>query len=201
MNNYICVNNQKIALTEEQIAQIVAAQAAGSVKLAEVPVGDTVKIGDHEMVVLHQSGEETSLIRKELLPDCQFGKNNNYDGSYVDEECNAFSDEIASVVGEDNMIRHTVDLTTDDGLKDYGQVQRLASLLTADQYRRFVEVLDMHKPNEWWWLATAHSTERHGNDVWAKCVSPSGDFDLVDFIYDLGVRPFCILKSNIFVSK
>jgi hypothetical protein len=37
-----------------------------------------------------------------------------------------------------------------------------------------VEILDKFKPDRWWWLATAHSTERHGNSSWAKCVSPSG---------------------------
>ena len=95
-----------------------------------------------------------------------------------------------------------MDLTSEDGLKDYGCIQRRASLLTADMYRHFVGILDLHKLNEWWWLATAHSTKRHENDRWAKCVSPSGGINNV--IYGNvgnGVRPFCILKSTIFVSK
>ena len=201
MKNYICVNNQKIELTQEQVDMIIAAQLQ-NIKLASVAVGDTVKIGSHEMVVIEQSGDTTALIRKELLPDRQFGANNNYDGSYVDDACNEFAKEISSAVGEDNLVLHVVDLTSDDGLKDYGQVQRAASLLTADQYRRYVEVLDEHKPDAWWWLSTAYSTARHENDLWVKCVSPSGNVS-GDCYYsrDGGVRPFCILKSNIFVSK
>lgn len=202
MKNYICVNDKKIELTQEQVEQIAAAYGQKDVQLADVAVSDTVKIGNHEMVVLEHSGYTTALIRKDLLPDRQFGKNNNYAGSYVDEVCNEFAKEIGAAVGEENLVLHTVDLTTDDGLKDYGKVQRLASLLTCDQYRRYVEILDEHKPDAWWWLATAYSTEKHDNDRWVKCVSPSGIIDRVSYgRIDFGVRPFCILKSNIFVSK
>lgn len=202
MNNYIIINNQKIELTDEQVERIVAAHSTSATELSGVAVGDTVKIGTHEMVVLEHASAATVLIRKNLLPDMQFGKTNNYDGSYADEACNKFANEIAALVGEDSMLLLQVDLTSDDGLKDYGTVERRASLLTADQYRRYVEVLDQHKPDDWWWLATAYSTPAHDNTRWVKCVSPSGYlyFNGYDYV-DYGVRPFCILKSNIFVSK
>jgi hypothetical protein len=63
-----------------------------------------------------------------------------------------------------------------------------------------VDVLDLHNPKKYWWLATPHSTKRHENDKWVKCVSPSGFIDIGYFYNDYGVRPFCILKSDIFVS-
>ena len=109
--------------------------------------------------------------------------------------------EICTAVGEDNVVSHTVDLTSDDGLKDYGKVERRCSLLTADMYRRYIDILDKFKPDSWWWLATPHSTKRHENDSWVKCVSPSGFIFYGGFYFrGSGVRPFCILKSNIFVS-
>ena len=131
-----------------------------------------------------------------------FGKHNRYEGSNVDAECNKFADEIAAMVGAENLVEYTVDLTSDDGLKDYGKIRRRASLLTGDRYRRYVEILDKHKIDKWWWLATPHSTEKHGYAAWVKCVAPSGGIygDGCDRDND-GVRPFCILKSNIFVSK
>ena len=201
MNNCIIINGQEIKLTKEQIAQIVAAHSSGSVKLADVAVSDTVKIGEHVFVVLDHAGDATLLLRKDLLPDKQFGENNNYNGSFVDEACNAFADEIVALVGEGNVLLHTVDLTSDDGLKDYGEIQRKASLITADMYRRYVDVLDEHKPGDWWWLATPHSTARHENENWAKYVSPSGCISRGYCSIGRGVRPFCILKSSIFVSK
>ena len=94
-----------------------------------------------------------------------------------------------------------MDLTSDDGLKDYGSICRKASLLTADLYRRYVQILDTCKPSAWWWLATPYSTPAHESSTWIKCVAPAG-FIFYDYFYiDFGVRPFCILNSNIFVSN
>ena len=203
MQNYICINNQKIELTEEQIAQIVAAHTAGSVKLADVTVSDIVKIGSYEMIVLEQFGSQTALILKDLyVEESEFAdENNKYDGSYVDEKCQEFAQDLANIVGWDNVVLHEVDLTSDDGLKDYGTVERRASLITAEMYRWYVEILDTVKLEKWWWLATPHSTQRHGNNSWVKCVSPSGFICYDGYGSGNGVRPFCILKSNIFVSN
>ncbi len=174
----------------------------GRVRLSEVAVGDTVKIGAHEMIVLEHLEEGTALIRKALLEDgAEFGKNNNYAGSNLEAICNEFAEEIAGIVGSSNVILHELDLTSDDGLKDYGRVYRKASLLTAEQYRRYVETLDKHKLDAWWWMATPFSTPAHEDADWMKCVSPAGLLCSDDCYYCYGVRPFCILKSNIFVSN
>jgi hypothetical protein len=119
----------------------------------------------------------------------------------VEDICNEFAEELAGIVGADNVLLHDVDLTSDDGLKDYGVVKRRVSLLTADMYRQFVDILDEHKIDAWWWLATPYSTPRHEHTIWVKCVSPSGGIDFGSYSDVRGVRPFCILNSNIFVSK
>ena len=202
MKNYISINGQKTELTEEQVQQIKASFGLESVRLSSVSVGDTVKIGDYELIVLEQSEDTTALICKDFIETCIFGDSNNYDGSKVDKLCNKFATELAKLIGEDNVIQHIVDLTADDGLKDYGSVKRFASLLTTDLYRRYVYTLDKFKPDAWWWLATPYSTPTHEHTSWVKCVSPSGNIHLDSYFYDGdGVRPFCILNSNIFVSK
>ena len=202
MKNYICINNQKVELTDAQIEQLRSGFGLPAVKLQDLAPGDTFKLGEHEFIVLEHCGEDTAVIRKHLLTEeLAFGKNNNYNGSDVETRCNAFAVEIASIIGEDNVLLHTVDLTSDDGLKDYGMVERFASLLTADRYRRYVEILDQHPIKVYWWLATAYSTPRHDDEAWVKCVSPSGRIYHDRYRNDIGVRPFCILKSHIFVSK
>ncbi len=169
--------------------------------LSNIEKAKTFKIGKYEFFVLEQLGDKTAVLLKGLLhEDEEFGSNNNYDGSNVDKLCNDFAREIEEIVGADNLIEHTVDLTSDDGLKCYGSINRKASLLTAEQYRKYVYIIDEHKLDEWWWLATAFSTAKHNDTNWIKCVSPLGrvyDFNCDDYF---GVRPFCILKSNIFVS-
>ena len=170
--------------------------------LSDIPAGEIIKIGKYEFVVLEQMGTETAVILKNLLEEeMTFGSSNHYNGSNVDKACCEFESMIAGIVGEENLVDHVVDLTSDDGLKDYGTITRRVSSLTAELYRKYVEILDKYKPESWWWLATPFSTKRHDNDRWAKCVSPSGclrggDYDFIDY----GVRPFCILKSTIFVS-
>ena len=202
MKNYISLNGTKIELTAEQVAEMQKSLGIGQVKLKDIPVGEPFKIGDYELVVLEHSEETTAVILKELLhKDKQFGKNNNFENSNADKLCQEFGKKLSAIIGEENLIEHTVDLTSDDGLKDYGSIKRKMSLLTANLYRRYVEILDKHKIKAWWWLATAHSTPTHDSSSWVKCVSPVGDTNSLNYDFNFGVRPFCILNSNIFVSR
>ena len=202
MENQICLNGQTIDLSANQLAQIKRILAEPERRLSDLAAGEICKIGNHEFVVLEQLGDTAAMIRKDFLAEeSEFGNNNNFPGSTVDKICAKFAVELAGLVGEENLVAHTVDLTSDDGLKDYGEIERKVSLLTADMYRQYVEVLDEHNPGEYWWLATPHSTEKHGNSNWVKCVSPSGYFNDYFCNFVGGVRPFCILKSHIFVSN
>lgn len=204
MQNFINVGGQQIELTQEQMEKLVADMGIKiqTKTLAECQNGEIVRIGGFEMVVLEQRDGETALILKDLYgEDTVFGENNNYVGSAVDKRCQEFEKALAECVGEDNIVSHTVDLTSNDGLKCYGITERKVSSLTADLYRKYVDILDTVKPDRWWWLATPWSTARHENDRWNLCVAPSG-FIRIDRCGndDVGVRPFCILKSSIFVS-
>ena len=143
-----------------------------------------------------------TVILKDLLHESEsFGENNNYNDSNVDKLCVEFGEKIETLVGKENLVEHTVDLTADDGLKCYGSIKRKISLLTAQMYRKYVYTLDKHPIKSWWWLATAYSTKKHDDASWVKCVSPSGYVSNDDYDDNFGVRPYCILKSNIFVSK
>ena len=200
----LTLDGKAVTLTEAQDAQLRSLLAKEPVELATLHPGNTFMVGNHEMVVLeHFVDGGTAAIRRELLRESmQFGSSNNYDGSDVDKVCCKFAEELAALVGEENLLEHEVDLTSDDGLKDYGVVKRKASLLTCDRYRRWVETLDLHKIDSWQWLATPYTTPSHENDRWGKCVAPSGliGLDVCDYD-DYGVRPFCIFKSSIFGSS
>ena len=171
-------------------------------RLEELKPGEHFRVGPHQFMVLEQGDGGTSVILNDLLRDgVEFGRTNNYAGSNADKICMEFADELSFRVGEDNLIDHVVDLTSDDGLKDYGCVPRRASLLTCEQYRKYVGILDKKRIAKWWWLATAWTTPTHGSSVGCKCVSPSGNICYGGcYYYRSGVRPFCIFKSSIFVS-
>ena len=203
MKNFICINGQNIELTEKQVKEIQQSFGISNLALGNIPVGETFKIGEYEFIVLEHSKETTAVIMKNLLENSvTFGKTCDFKTSNVKGILSKFADKISGIIGANNLITHTVDLTSNDGLKDYGKTKEKISLLTADLYRRYVEILDKHKLSKWWWLATPYSTPKHGYDNLTLCVAPSGYVDrTINYYYDYGVRPFCILNSNIFVSK
>ena len=201
--NYLCLNGQKIELTKEQLAKI-RDSVVKKTKLSEKAVGEIATIGNYEYIVLEQNNfiGATSLLMKDLLEDdVKFGESADFKTSNVKKILDKFALELEKEVGSDNVIEHTVDLTSDDGLKDYGNTTAKVSLLTCDLYRKFVYVIDKFKLDKWWWLATPFSTPTHDYDKAVKCVSPRGSIDGSSYGCTInGVRPFCILNSNIFVS-
>ena len=200
MKNYICINGKKAELTEEQLCAL--GICIKEKKLADIAVGETFKAGDHEFIVLEHDNGNTAVLLKDILCKMAFGKDNNdYRKSDVKSYLEKFAKEMTAIIGEENLVKHKVDLTSDDGLKDYGEIEELVSLLTAEKYRKYVNIIDKYKPNCWWWLSTPYSTKTHDNASWVKCVSPLGiiyDYYFSDNYF--GVRPFCIFKSDIFVS-
>lgn len=201
--NYLCLNGQKIELTKEQIAKI-RDSVVKKTRLSEKEVGEIVTIGEYEYIVLEQNKfiGTTSLLMKELLEDdVNFGDTADFKTSNVKKLLDKFALELEKEVGKDNVIEHTVDLTADDGLKDYGTTTAKVSLLTCDLYRKFVYIIDKFKLDVWWWLVTPFSTPKHDYEKLVKCVSPRGSIRGGNFSFNgYGVRPFCILNSNIFVS-
>lgn len=209
MENYICLKGRKTELTEDQARMLLGQtpdpreNIEGRIKLEEKAVGSIATVVDgEEFIILEQLPGWTAVLRKDLLPELsQFGDSNNYSKSNVRKILNEYAATLEEKLGAGSLLEHSVDLTADDGLKDYGSVMAKASLLTAEQYRKHVLTLDLYKPNEWWWLATALSTPTHDETEWVRCVSPSGVINYDRYRNGIrGVRPFCILKSDIFVS-
>ncbi len=199
LKNYLCINGKKTELTEKQLKQLgisvepIATMTDG---------GKIAKIGDYEFIVLKDNGDTVELLLKDTLCDKVFDSDcNNFAESNLRDYLEDFADKLAELVEEDNIVEHTVDLTADDGLKCYDCCDCRVSILTAQMYRENVYVIDKYKIDKWWWLATAYSTPKHDCKMWVKCVSPFGVIHFINCNYDYGVRPFCILKSNIFVSK
>lgn len=197
MKNYLCINGKTIELTEEQV-KILAKDTETKISIEN----DTFKVGKYEFIVLKKDDEgAVHALLKNSLYDSEFGENNNdFRESIVKKKLEEFADEIEKILGKGALLEHTVDLTADDGLKDYGTTTSKMSLLTADMYREHVYKIDEHKLDDWWWLATPCSTKTHDWNTAVKCVAPSGNIGINIYGDDFGVRPFCIFNSNIFVS-
>ncbi len=208
MDNYLKLNGKKIKLTPEQVEEMEESFVTTRTELGSIPVGDTFKVGDLEFVVLehreYNPGNcETCIILKDFWKTAQFDSNfNDYKESAIRKDLNNnFYKELSALVGSGNIVKHTVDLTADDGLTEYEDCEDNISLLTCDMYRKYVYILKKYNPEKWWWLATAYSTKSNDYTHTVRVVDDVGA--LVSYVcnFNIGVRPFCILKSNIFVSK
>lgn len=164
--------------------------------------GETFTVGDMEFIKFPSVNGMTPVVMKDIAFRSAFGDNNDFKESLVLRRMEKeILPKVIEAVGVENLRPIKTDLTALDGLKDYGEAESLISLVTLDFYRANTAVFDEHNVDCWWWLATPWSTPSH-NDGWCVlCVSPSGCLGNGHCYFNgLGVRPFCILESHIFVS-
>ena len=170
-----------------------------TVRLADIPEGSSFRIGEFEFIKLEDFWYATAVILKDFATKMEFGERNDYSKSEVRKYLNNdFLKRLEEVVGADNILKHEVDLTANDGLKDYGSVRDKVSLITVDNYRKYREFLPGY--GDWWWTATPYSCESNGYTSIVCYVYGSGTLDWDGCDYSNGVRPFCIFSSSIFVS-
>ena len=103
--------------------------------------------------------------------------------------------------GSENLVEHITDVFSVD-VQKYDSYTGKVRLLTFDEARKYNELIVNEELPRWYWSMTPWSTKKRGWDYSVSVVSPSGYFfGNYGCNYYLGVRPVCILKSNIFVSK
>lgn len=207
-NNVNVINNvgKDVVVTvnnKDGSTQIIIDLAGNKVELSTLNPGDIFKVGSVEYIVLeHFDNGTTGIIRKELLEEnMKFDSDNN---NWKTSDIRKFLNEnylkiLNSSFGEDNIVEHTVDLLSLDGLDDYKTSTDKVSLLTIDQYRKYRKILGENKDN-WWWLSTPDSTPSGYGSGDVQYVGSSGYVSFHWYSGVKGVRPFFILKSSIFVS-
>ena len=164
--------------------------------------GATFNLAGFEFIKFPSVNGETPIVMRDYAFISTFGDNNDLRSSDVLKKLQTdVLPKIIEAVGEENVCTFKTDLTTLDGLKPYGVMESKISLPTIDFYRANGEIFSKYKPSRWCWLATPDSAKPNDAPNWILCVSPSGIISYVFYFGDFGVRPFCILKSNIFVSK
>ena len=176
-----------------------------AVKVSSLNPGDVFKDRDGEeyIVLEHPEDGRTAVLKKGLLEEMQFGSSNDWRDSYIRQELNStYLRSLEEKFGEENILAHTVDLFSMDGLDDYGKCQDKASILTADEYRRYRKALE--KANgaavgDWWWLCTPDSTPSGDGSLYVRFVGSSGALSSYAANGSLAVRPFFILDSSTLV--
>lgn len=113
-------------------------------------------------------------------------------GDFLEELAGAGADKEA-------FVPIVLDLTSDDGLDDYGTDSAKIGLITDQMYRAFRKIIP--KASEDYWTCTPFSTERNGYKSFVRYVYTSGALNYYSACRgSRGVRPLCALKSDILVS-
>ena len=200
------MSSKALDMARELVKQLEEAEKKNKVRLSELKPGETFKIGEHDFIVLDQdeSSQTTKVISKGFMAeDVIFDKNTkDYNKSNIKKMIEAdIQPIIEKAVGAENLIKHTVSLISVDMQHKYEDCVCKVRPITFDEAREFNDFLVNKNLNDWWWTCTPWSTKERGWEYLITVVSPSGS--ILDDRYDIrsGVRPFCILKSHIFVSK
>ena len=196
--------SKALEMARELVKQLEEAEKANKVQLSELNPGDTFKVGEHDFIVLEQCDGATKVISKDFMSeDIVFDEDTrDYRKSNLKKIIESdIQPIIEAELGADNIVEHTVDLTSVDMQHEFGPCTCKVRPITFDEARKYNDLLANNNLDDWWWTCTPWSTESRNRKYSVTVVAPSGY--VIDGICDGdgGVRPVCILKSNIFVSK
>lgn len=193
-----------LELAKKLVAAIEKEDQKNKVMLKDIPVGGKFDTGIGRFIVLEQKENYTAVITEDLYrEDVKFDDDcTDYKKSPLRELCegeilNEFSDEF----GEENICTNEAGLVTVDGQEVFGKLLTKVRPLTFDEAREYNDLLVNKGLTDWYWTCTSWSTKERGWEYSVAVVSPSGGINYSNYDGSRGVRPVCILKSNIFVSK
>lgn len=162
--------------------------------IKDVENGSKLKFGKIEFVKLDNTCGGSLCLATDVLFKDHFaeGNKNNWATSSLRQKLTGV---IGNYIDKNALVSFDRDLTTDDGMTDYGHITDIVSLLTCDEYRKYRKFI----PNcgKWHWTITADSLEyscivrRVGSD---GSLSNGSAYGLG------GVRPLCVLKSGTIVE-
>ena len=198
------MNNKEILQKAKELVELLEKQEkTGKVALSTLKRGDVFQTtGKRKYKVLEQYGDTVKIISLDLVKEnVKFGDNTDYNKSNVKKLCDTeILKDFEEEFGAENIEKHTVDIITADGQK-VGCTECKIRPITFDEAREYTDITPNKDLGDWYWTLSPWSTEERGWKSSYAVVSPSGDFSYGNFYYVVGVRPACILKSNIFVSK
>lgn len=198
------MNNSEILKKAKELVELLEKQEKSCrVRLSELNPGDIFQTtGKRKYKVLEQYGDTTKIISLDLMKkNVEFGESTDYKKSNVKKLCDIeILKDFEEEFGAENIETHTADIITADGQK-VGSVKCKIRPITFDEVRRYTDITPNPCLNDWYWTLSPWSTKERGWGRSVAVVSPSGYFGSYVYFIGFGVRPVCILKSNISVSK
>lgn len=179
-----------------------------SIKLFQVRPGEHFIHDGVEYVKLDEAAGATFVLGVEAtLKNVQFESDdaeredhNNYIGSNLEREGIRWLREQHPDTF-DAVVERPIDLTTMDGMTDYGVPLASVRALTIDEYRKYRHLIPL--TDDPYWLATGWTTKRspYSDAYYAYCVYTGGALGNCSvYLARFAARPALYLKSSILVS-
>lgn len=198
------MNNKEILQKAKELVELLEKQEeADKVALSMLKRGDVFQTtGKRKYKVLEQYGDTTKIISLDMVKEnVEFGDTSDYKTSKVKKLCDTeILKDFEKEFGEENIETHTAAIITVDGQK-LVTVDCKIRPITFDEAREYTDITPNNDLNDWYWTLSPWSTEERGWSKSLTVVSPAGNIYGCSYDNENGVRPACILKSNIFVSK
>jgi hypothetical protein len=131
----------------------------------------------------------------------EFFNRNEYNNNYKESTVRKSIESIKNKFSTNDLLDYTMDLTADNGDKDYESYTAKANLglLTCDLYRKYNGKKLMPRwKDDWVWLCTPST----GFGDYVRGAVPSGALgDCYGAYNSFGVAPACLLKQSTLVSR
>ena len=163
--------------------------------------GERFVYGKKNCMVLEHMDDGTLCMVLDEDFESKFGETNNFSESELRKKLNVeYLDEwVKDGADRASFVIMQVDLTANDGLKDYGTCECFLAPRTCGQHRKYRYLIPNPKGN-WEWTATAYSTKANGCSLTAYQVAASGSL-YSDVVYNAyGVRPLFKLNPESLVE-
>lgn len=172
-------------------------------KAKELRNGQRFKYGGIEWVKLDDAHGGALVLAVNKQADAAFDKNdsNSWATSSLRKDLNAyknghFTAVFLKDVNKEDLIEFERDLTTDDGMTEYGTCKDFVSLYTCNEYRKYRKLIP--DCGAWHWTITGSSLIY---SLRVRSVHSGGSLnDDIAYSGNIGVRPLCVLKSNVEVE-
>ena len=159
-----------------------------------------ITIGGIAFTIIQTAESWVKCIASECIGNGAFDAQNRNDFAASDIRAFLNGEFLQKLIGagapEEMFEYFNIDLTADDGLKNYGGDRVRIGLITCEEYRLLRGNIPA-LPDRWWWTATPDSPI----NSFVRYVVSDGSLSFNNaYGGGVGVRPLCNLKSEILVS-
>lgn len=157
--------------------------------------GDRFEYNDVMFTVLGEEQGGVLAIVSELLEDEMPLDESNRNDWRISSLRKYLNGEYLDQFTRGDLLPFVSDLTSDDGMKNYGTAEDYVFLLSCDLYRKYRE--SVPRFSSWWWTLTPWTCPPSKTES-ARVVSSSGRIGCNHARIDYGVAPACLFNPKIF---